>query len=156
MSPPLRLPRSQLVLAATRALCAFLVFAALPACKPARRFYRRHVAQAPAVSPARAQRVQHGREAYLRYCALCHANDGRGYRADHANAVANPDFLSVASDDFGGWLGTYFGVPYVFGSNGAEGSTHQTDRYTGADCADVLVGARRAAGSRALAYTSGA
>lgn len=52
-------------------------------------------------------------------------------------------------DDFLGWLGTYFHVPNVFGSTGP-----QADRYVGADCADVLVGARRASGGRRLGYTS--
>ena len=56
------------------------------------------------------------------------------------------------SDTFLGWLSTYFNVPNVFGSAGS-GSRHQTDRYTGADCADVLVGALRAAGED-VAYTS--
>lgn len=59
-----------------------------------------------------------------------------------------------ASDDFLGWLGTYFGVPYVFASNGPTAQDHQTSRYVGADCADVLVGARRAAGENSLEYTS--
>lgn len=54
-----------------------------------------------------------------------------------------------ADDTFLGWLGTYFGVPYIFGSTGA-----QTDRYTGTDCADALVGARRASGARRARYTS--
>lgn len=58
-----------------------------------------------------------------------------------------------ASEDFLGWLSTYFQVPYVFGSNGSHGVNHQTDRYVGADCADVLVGALRARGLR-VGYTS--
>ncbi|MEM9191612.1 MAG: hypothetical protein AAGF12_20730 [Myxococcota bacterium] len=48
-----------------------------------------------------------------------------------------------SSDDFLGWLSTYFGVPNIFGSIGP-----QVDRYVGADCADVLVGALRAYGHR--------
>lgn len=52
-------------------------------------------------------------------------------------------------DDFLGWLSTYFNVPNIFGSTGP-----QADRYVGADCADVLVGARRASGDRRMSYAS--
>jgi hypothetical protein len=58
-----------------------------------------------------------------------------------------------ASDDYVGWLATYFNVPNLFGSSG-PGDDHQTERYVGADCADVLVGARRAMGAHALSYVS--
>lgn len=57
-------------------------------------------------------------------------------------------------DGFLGWLSTYFNVPNVFGSNGPTDVNHQTERYTGADCADVLVGAMRASGRRDLEYAS--
>jgi hypothetical protein len=57
-----------------------------------------------------------------------------------------------ASDDYIGWLSTYFNVPNVFGSAGS-GGRHQSDRYVGADCADVLVGALRASGAN-VEYTS--
>jgi hypothetical protein len=53
-----------------------------------------------------------------------------------------------AGDDFLGWLASYFGVPFVFGS-----VSRQVDRYTGADCADVLIGALRASG-RGFRYVS--
>jgi hypothetical protein len=43
-------------------------------------------------------------------------------------------------------------VPEVFGSAGG-GKNHQTERFTGADCADVMVGARGAP-ARRLAYTN--
>jgi hypothetical protein len=56
------------------------------------------------------------------------------------------------SDDYVGWLSTYFNVPNLFGSSG-PGDDHQTERYVGADCADVLVGARRAMGG-SLPYVS--
>ncbi|MBK9030713.1 MAG: hypothetical protein IPL61_05135 [Myxococcales bacterium] len=56
------------------------------------------------------------------------------------------------SDDFVGWLSAYLLVPEVFGSAGG-GKNHQTERFTGADCADVMVGARRRGGAR-LAYTN--
>jgi hypothetical protein len=55
-------------------------------------------------------------------------------------------------DDFLGQLSAYMLVPEVFGSAG-EGKNHQTDRFVGADCADVMVGAMREMG-RALAYTN--
>ncbi len=55
-------------------------------------------------------------------------------------------------DDFLGHLSAYLLVPEVFGSAG-EGRNHQTERFTGADCADVMVGAARRMG-RALAYTN--
>jgi hypothetical protein len=57
------------------------------------------------------------------------------------------------ADDFLGYLSAYFLVPEVFGSAGG-GLSNQTDRYTGADCADVMVGALRASGDRALDYTN--
>ena len=50
-----------------------------------------------------------------------------------------------AGDDFLGWLAAYLLVPEVFGSAGG-GRDHQTERFTGADCADVMVGALRRAG----------
>jgi hypothetical protein len=55
-------------------------------------------------------------------------------------------------DDFLGHLTAYLLVPEVFGSAG-EGRNHQTERFTGADCADVMVGAARRMG-RALPYTN--
>ena len=41
-----------------------------------------------------------GEEIYQRYCALCHGKAGEGYAADHANALANPQFLATATDSF--------------------------------------------------------
>jgi hypothetical protein len=55
-------------------------------------------------------------------------------------------------DDFLGRLSGYLLVPEVFGSAGS-GRDHQTDRFTGADCADVMVGAARRMG-RMLEYTN--
>ncbi len=57
------------------------------------------------------------------------------------------------ADDFMGWLGAYLLVPEVFGSAGG-GKNHQTERFTGADCADVLVGALRRTGRTDVPYTS--
>ncbi|MBC7977189.1 MAG: hypothetical protein H7138_19615 [Myxococcales bacterium] len=56
-------------------------------------------------------------------------------------------------DDFLGWLSSYLLVPEVFGSAGS-GKNHQTERYVGADCADVLIGAMRRMGRTELAYTN--
>ena len=56
------------------------------------------------------------------------------------------------SDDFLGWLSAYLLVPEVFGSAGG-GKNHQTERFTGADCADVMVGAARRGGAR-FGYTN--
>lgn len=58
-----------------------------------------------------------------------------------------------AGDDFLGYLGAYLLVPEVFGSAGG-GAQHQTERYTGADCADVMVGALRKSGRRDVPYTN--
>ena len=55
-------------------------------------------------------------------------------------------------DDFVGWLSAYFNVPYIYGSAGANGS-HQTDRFVGADCADLVIGACRKSGGN-LPYTN--
>ena len=61
--------------------------------------------------------------------------------------------VSIRKDDsFLGWLSAYLLVPEVFGSAGG-GRDHQTERFTGADCADVMVGAARRMG-RQLAYTN--
>lgn len=57
-----------------------------------------------------------------------------------------------AGDDFLGWLTGYLLVPEVFGSAG-PGRNHQTERFTGADCADVMVGAMRRAGRLDFTYT---
>ena len=41
-----------------------------------------------------------GPSLYAKYCGLCHGDVGEGYKADQANALNNPEFLSIASDDF--------------------------------------------------------
>jgi hypothetical protein len=54
--------------------------------------------------------------------------------------------VTIRRDDtFLGHLTGYFMVPEIFGSAG-RGDDHQTERYVGADCADVLFGALRAGG----------
>lgn len=56
------------------------------------------------------------------------------------------------SNEFLGWLWSYFNVPYLFGSAG-KGPRNQAERRIGGDCADVLVAALRRAG-RNLEYSS--
>jgi hypothetical protein len=86
--------------------------------------------------------------------------DGRILSTPGAEAVDRYGILpsvhrvSIRSDDtFLGYLGTYFLVPEVFGSAG-PGPSHQTERYAGADCADVLIGALRAMGHKDVPYGS--
>jgi cytochrome c oxidase cbb3-type subunit 3 len=60
-------------------------------------------AEGYAVSDAPPPRKHHtvdGAALYAERCALCHGDEGQGYVADNANALANPEFLSAASDDF--------------------------------------------------------
>jgi mono/diheme cytochrome c family protein len=42
----------------------------------------------------------HARALYDTHCALCHGPDGHGYLADNAPAIAYPDFLRLATDEF--------------------------------------------------------
>ena len=42
----------------------------------------------------------HGAVTYARMCAVCHGKIGEGYAADHAPAIANPDFMASVTDDF--------------------------------------------------------
>ncbi len=87
--------------------------------------------------------------------------DGKSHASPGADAVGpggiTGDVMRVSlrhHDGFGGHLTSYFNVPNVFGSAG-RGSRHQTDRYQGADCADVIVGAARRAGAK-IEYTHAA
>ncbi|MBK6532822.1 MAG: hypothetical protein IPF99_25490 [Deltaproteobacteria bacterium] len=105
--------------------------------------------------------ADHGGAGSSWYAAEVALPDGRTLRTPDGNTVdalgLSPTVLRVSfrtGDDFLGWLSTYFHVTSVFGSNGGTDATHQTDRYTGADCADVMVGALRASGRRAVRYTS--
>ena len=41
-----------------------------------------------------------GARLYRTYCGLCHGDEGEGYAADDANALANQDFLVSVSDEF--------------------------------------------------------
>ena len=49
---------------------------------------------------ARSPDLARGEELYQRFCGFCHGDEGQGYLADNANALNNPDFLSVATDEF--------------------------------------------------------
>jgi hypothetical protein len=112
-----------------------------------------------AAHPTSHEQDVHGGAGSIWLAAIVTLPDGR--------VLATPDGTSVdrfglrrevmrvsfrASDDYLGWLGTYFNVPNLFGSSGAHGD-FQPDRYVGADCADVLVAGRRAMGER-FAYAS--
>ncbi len=44
--------------------------------------------------------IEHGAQLYEKYCAFCHGEEGDGYTSDNANALAHPDFLRIASDEF--------------------------------------------------------
>jgi cytochrome c oxidase cbb3-type subunit 3/ubiquinol-cytochrome c reductase cytochrome c subunit len=46
----------------------------------------------------RTQRL--GQQLYSRMCVVCHGEAGEGYAADRAPALAHPDFLASADDDF--------------------------------------------------------
>lgn len=54
------------------------------------------IASCPAPSPSLAD----AQALYASHCALCHGDKGEGYKADAANALANPHFLAIASDRF--------------------------------------------------------
>ncbi|MDH5493113.1 MAG: c-type cytochrome [Myxococcales bacterium] len=41
-----------------------------------------------------------GARLYRTYCALCHGEEGEGYASDDANALANENFLSIATTEF--------------------------------------------------------
>lgn len=70
------------------------------ACRRARAVIDRHTAAGRARAAAAQARLRRGHDAYERYCAICHGQRGQGYAADHANALANVNFLAVATDTF--------------------------------------------------------
>lgn len=62
--------------------------------------------------------------------------------------------VSIRRDDsYVGHLTAFLLVPEVFGSAG-RGRSHQTERFVGADCADVLTGGARKAGMRHIDYSN--
>ncbi len=54
----------------------------------------------PAPRPVGGPDLVSAQASYLRLCASCHADDGTGYRADHAPSLVNPTFLESATDEF--------------------------------------------------------
>lgn len=52
------------------------------------------------VHPGASPQVIAGAQAYLKYCALCHGVDARGYAADNAPSLVSTTFLESASDSF--------------------------------------------------------
>lgn len=95
----------------------------------------------------------------LRFKVEVDLPDGRHVASPGADAIDEYGITAAvhrvsirAGDDFIGWLTAYLMVPEVFGSAGG-GRNNQTERFDGADCADVMVGALRRTG-RALAYTN--
>ena len=73
---------------------------------------------------------------------------------DRAGISASVHRVSIRRDNtYVGHVTAYFLVPEVFGSAGS-GADHQTERFTGADCADVLTGAKRRAGAKSVWHTN--
>tara|TARA_B100000315_G_scaffold247644_1_gene276646 strand:- start:2703 stop:3806 length:1104 start_codon:yes stop_codon:yes gene_type:complete len=61
--------------------------------------------------------------------------------------------ISFRKDNsFVGWLTSYFNLPYIYASSGKNNKEHQTEKYIGSDCADLIVGAYRKTG-RNIPYT---
>ena len=96
----------------------------------------------------------------MRYQVEARLADGRELAtagtdaSDRAGILPSVHRVSLRRDDtFLGYLTSYFMVPEVFGSAGV-GRNHQTERFTGADCADVLTGALRRAGHSRVWHTS--
>lgn len=52
----------------------------------------------PVPQPSLQASIAQGKADYDRYCALCHGENGVGYAADNANALANQDFLAAVTD----------------------------------------------------------
>ena len=79
-------------------------------------------------------RLEHGTELYGRICAVCHGKAGEGYKADEATALAQPDFLASASDDF-------LRTAIKYGRSGTTMSAWSTERggpLLPADVEDVI------------------
>jgi hypothetical protein len=111
------------------------------------------------ITPSEADAVQVPGLGTLRFKADIELSDGTHLASPGADATDTFGILPTvhrvsirSGDDFLGWLSSYLLVPEVFGSAG-PGRNHQTDRFIGADCADVMVGAMRASGKR-LAYSN--
>ncbi|MBX3192132.1 MAG: c-type cytochrome [Labilithrix sp.] len=55
---------------------------------------------APEAAADPAAVVARGQKQYEKFCGFCHGAGGQGYVADEAPALANEDFLALATDDF--------------------------------------------------------
>jgi hypothetical protein len=95
----------------------------------------------------------------MRYRVTVRVN-GKTYATPGAEAVDKKGILpsvhrvSIRKDDSVlGHLTAFYLVPEVFGSAG-QGRNHQTERFIGADCADVITGAVREAGFRKVWHTN--
>lgn len=53
-----------------------------------------------AAPPDPVAQAARGKMLYGRYCNFCHGENGQGYAADQAPALASDDLLTVASDDY--------------------------------------------------------
>jgi cytochrome c oxidase cbb3-type subunit 3/ubiquinol-cytochrome c reductase cytochrome c subunit len=86
------------------AICLFVLIGACSRSKSADAPAVEKAAPAPATPPQQQQDpVAHGAELYGRMCAVCHGAHGEGYKADHATALAQPDFLASVSDEYLGF-----------------------------------------------------
>jgi len=54
----------------------------------------------PGVSDGSDGEYAEARQLYRTYCGLCHGDEGEGYAADDANALANQDFLVSVDNEF--------------------------------------------------------
>ena len=100
MNVTLSRPVFRALLRAVLAVALLLAAGSLTGCRRARASWHRHTAQGRAEIALHAARTQRGRGLYLRFCALCHGRNAEGYKADHANALGNQDFLAIATNAF--------------------------------------------------------
>jgi mono/diheme cytochrome c family protein/rhodanese-related sulfurtransferase len=70
----------------------------------------RHDEAPVAKPPTEEQRVALGEQLYVRYCKLCHGENGAGYAADNAGQLGNPLFVASATWDLV-WYGIKYGRP---------------------------------------------
>ncbi len=72
---------------------------------------------------------------------------------DEQGITNNVHRLSFRLDNsFIGWITSFFNLPYIYGSEGKR-EEHQSERYIGADCADLITLARRKTGHK-IDYTN--
>ena len=51
-------------------------------------------------APTPVETAARGKILYDKYCGFCHGENGQGYKADQAPALANDDLLTVATDEY--------------------------------------------------------